>query len=90
MPPWGSGAPRARGRGGAKRARGRGGLGRLEAGQLKSAEVWTRAGGIAATVAMRGSECLRYGTAELFWPVGGWEDQACRGASEKEVYISIE
>jgi len=47
-------------------------------------EVWTRAGGISATSPMRYSECLRYGTTELFWPVGGWVDQACRGANEKD------
>uniref|UniRef100_A0A7S1SEB0 Apple domain-containing protein n=1 Tax=Alexandrium catenella TaxID=2925 RepID=A0A7S1SEB0_ALECA len=47
-------------------------------------EVWTRPGGITATSPMRNSECLRYGTTELFWPVDGWADQACRGATEKD------
>jgi len=45
-------------------------------------EVWTT--GISSTVAMPGSECLRYGNWELFWPRGGWANSACRGANEKD------
>eukprot|EP00418_Pyrodinium_bahamense_P009328 CAMPEP_0179116396 /NCGR_PEP_ID=MMETSP0796-20121207/54591_1 /TAXON_ID=73915 /ORGANISM="Pyrodinium bahamense, Strain pbaha01" /LENGTH=870 /DNA_ID=CAMNT_0020814671 /DNA_START=1 /DNA_END=2614 /DNA_ORIENTATION=- len=44
-------------------------------------EVWTRTGGIRATLPRNGSTCLRYGTlTEQFHLMDGGSDRACRGS----------